>query len=892
MRLGSRIAWRRALAVALTIGGCLAGLPSGGGRASPASAAAAFDPRTALQSLSARRVVYVRHLAASSVAAGGLGTASGGGGGSWLPASPRRLLAGSGRQRQLPEQEPPGSVQLLSMLFSDASLSDPEEYWQLPPPPPPGTDRAPAAGFDPAQQGDTAAQVVNQITDHLADMVPAAGSVRPPAFQHMDTLLRVAENRMAKPTCVYPGAVITAILSPIYGQTTYWAGCNSTQSYMIVAAACLGERQCAVLASNDVFGDPCPGATKSLTFTYRCEVQGGAGPVTVPSSPEPQSPPPPSPPPPSPRPPAASPPPQLPSPPPPSPPPPSPIQPSPSPQSNGPTVDFGPLTPVPPRTTTPVSPYPPADLAFPPMATPWAPNTLRMITGGGCFFSGNTKMKGAKGDGLTDDSVALQAAASASSAPMLYLPLGTYRLSSAITIDKTLVAGAFTRILLDRGVTLTLTKQPKRAPSRTDPFFIGEGKVVFRGEGIEIYPDWWKKESVSDTWAMQAAINSCSQQTCTLLQSRTLYSTEGGVYLHNRVRFFSTAKANFHSLGGNGEGVTLQPGSYSEPLSFSGLYGFNQWGLRLLPGVQDVNIQAGFVSRNRQGILLTARSGAKTKLSNVTFSHVSVTQDNINSVVFNSADASGSLFEDVTVRVNFEVMGGTHEPKTPSAGVIFRGGVPTLQNTKFILQANDPAQFNGKTSYVGIATDTLGPVSNFVYRSECWNGGFEPPGQYLTGVWSGSFFFIGLSAGGWRADLFTFGPGSSNNVLNAGAVASAAANWAMTTKSGNLARFKDGRPFGEQGFYVNIRVNSDWRPGERRTYYLFSPFAQGVNSGAQMHCIPFRAWNPGLVCESLAKAPAAPSGYASYQIAVNLVNYSQKTIPAGFTHISAVQLTP
>lgn len=37
-------------------------------------------------------------------------------------------------------------------------------------------------------------------------------------------------------------------------------------------------------------------------------------------------------------------------------------------------------------------------------------------------------------------------------------------------------AGAFTRILLDRGVTLTLTRHPKRAPSRTDTFFIGDGE--------------------------------------------------------------------------------------------------------------------------------------------------------------------------------------------------------------------------------------------------------------------------------------------------------------------------------------------------------------------------------------------------------------------------------
>ncbi len=168
------------------------------------------------------------------------------------------------------------------------------------------------------------------------------------------------------------------------------------------------------------------------------------------------------------------------------------------------------------------------------------------------------------------------------------------------------------------------------------------------------------RRPAADTWAMQAAIDSCSQQACTLLHSRTLFATEGGVYLHNRVRFFSTAKANIHSLGGNGEaqglrrvggewlkyrpqcaclglasprgtvacpgctagslsqparwqtakrvhcagrcrhrwvlrlpachawpageGVTLQAGSYSEPISFSGIYGFSQWGLRVLVG--------------------------------------------------------------------------------------------------------------------------------------------------------------------------------------------------------------------------------------------------------------------------------------------------------------------
>lgn len=420
-------------------------------------------------------------------------------------------------------------------------------------------------------------QVVNQITDHLADMVPAAGSVRPPAFQHMDTLLRVAENRLARPTCVYPGAVITAILAPIYGQTTYWAGCNSTLSYRWPGWLGAGSRRSPVVGRWCCLPGTCSGVSslapcglrifvglasealllcsgrarlgaawqgphtvalrpvqhrgvrlpgrapvrgagqqrrvwgplprgqqvpdlhlpvrrgagregpataagswhRDVGLRYaakrsssraasgrwsrsaqllclshaaapgwcRCEVQDDAGPADIPSTPELDSPPPPSPPPPlpppSPPPPAlASPPPLPPSPPPPSPPPPSPALPSPSPQPNSSTVDFGPLTPVPARASTPISPYPPLDLAFPPTAVPWAPTTLRMITGGGCFFEGNAKMKGAKGDGLTDDSLALRDAAAASAAPMLYLPLGTYRLSSSITIDKTLVAGA------------------------------------------------------------------------------------------------------------------------------------------------------------------------------------------------------------------------------------------------------------------------------------------------------------------------------------------------------------------------------------------------------------------------------------------------------------------
>ncbi|EFN53338.1 hypothetical protein CHLNCDRAFT_137066 [Chlorella variabilis] len=63
------------------------------------------------------------------------------------------------------------------------------------------------------------------------------------------------------------GAVILGLRKPRYGSQA--AGCNSTDSYRIVAAACLGEQQCVLRSSADVYGDPCPAGTiKSLELTY------------------------------------------------------------------------------------------------------------------------------------------------------------------------------------------------------------------------------------------------------------------------------------------------------------------------------------------------------------------------------------------------------------------------------------------------------------------------------------------------------------------------------------------------------------------------------------------------------------------------------------------------
>jgi hypothetical protein len=253
--------------------------------------------------------------------------------------------------------------------------------------------------------------------------------------------------------------------------------------------------------------------------------------------------------------------------------------------------------------------------------------------------------------------------------------------------------------------------------------------------------------------------------------------------------------------------------------------------------VSGANIQAGFITNNQEGLLLAATPAQP--LTNVTVSHVSVAQasaaagerggqrlpaapcspgsppclccsceelswgpfppachagrrpslpllppqNNQYTTVISSA-ADRALFQDVTVRINFELMGGcraaaaasrrqggaaaaqrsvqqsrllprhaeggldqpppapprppgaaggSKAPRAASAGTLFRGGVPTLRNTRMIIQAMDPAQFLVQTNWVAVKTETSKPVTNFLFRSDCWNGGFERQGALVEG---------------------------------------------------------------------------------------------------------------------------------------------------------------
>ncbi|KAL4458887.1 hypothetical protein ABPG75_013752 [Micractinium tetrahymenae] len=129
-----------------------------------------------------------------------------------------------------------------------------------------------------------------------------------------ESTVSVSAESMAYAACSSDYAVIIAVVDPIFGVPG--GGCNASDSYQIVAAACIGEHECLVYASSDIFADACPGVQdgKVLQFGIICNGRLSASlspPVAPPRSPPP--PPQPRPPPP----PRRSPPPPAPSPPPP-----------------------------------------------------------------------------------------------------------------------------------------------------------------------------------------------------------------------------------------------------------------------------------------------------------------------------------------------------------------------------------------------------------------------------------------------------------------------------------------------------------------------------------------------------------------------------------------------
>ncbi|KAL4442044.1 hypothetical protein ABPG77_011305 [Micractinium sp. CCAP 211/92] len=510
----------------------------------------------------------------------------------------------------------------------------------------------------------------------------------------------------------------------------------------------------------------------------------------------------------------------------------------------------------------------------------------------GCPAGGNVKRRGVglKGNGVANEAPALAKADRARGTRLHYFPPGTYRIRSSLTLSKPVVMGARTRFSIDRGATLTLLSPPRRAPIWGDPMFTGQGFARMGRAVREVLPAWWSHPSLGDAQIMQAALRSCTAA-CTVLLSRPLFP-RGAINMVPNAGVFSTAKALIYGQNNQrGEGLVLQPGAYKAPLVFTGIRSFKQFGLKVLPGVRNANIQVAALSLNNDGIVF---QGGAAPISNVYVSQINVAQMNQNTVVFSSGKQAGR-FSGITVRANFIVSGGQMNgmERRPSSCLVVRGRPPLLSQTQMVVQAIDPAQFIKPTLFVPVRSTAAGPVTNLAFRSESWNGGYRAPGgAQVDGAFVRSSFLFKWSDSVGRA--FVLRARSVGNALrngDVGEVTAASHFYELNGVPGSLGQFLSANrvtgAVNSPGFYVTFRTQRDWPPGKQRTLYFHTQFAQPGAVARRVDCVPFRETNPGVLCVRLAPAP---TGRNPNRVAVSLMNLSRRVIKAGYQHRVGVQL--
>lgn len=85
----------------------------------------------------------------------------------------------------------------------------------------------------------------------------------------------------------------------------------------------------------------------------------------------------------------------------------------------------------------------------------------------------NVKSRGAKGDGMTDDTAVFKAMALDDDVGLIYMPAGKYRIMSSITISKPIIADPGAMFKVSTSQVLSIGSQPDHPLSQ---FFIGKKK--------------------------------------------------------------------------------------------------------------------------------------------------------------------------------------------------------------------------------------------------------------------------------------------------------------------------------------------------------------------------------------------------------------------------------
>lgn len=474
---------------------------------------------------------------------------------------------------------------------------------------------------------------------------------------------------------------------------------------------------------------------------------------------------------------------------------------------------------------------------------------------------------GATGDGTTNDTTAIQNAASATGqSGTLYFPTGTYRIASNLTINTNVnFDGA--QVTVDSAVTLTINGMVCAA---LEQIFDGSGSVVVSKKTPIIFPEWWGAAqdnlSADSEPGITAAISNSASQSNTIYFSGK-YAIGSTITVLNTTEINSDRSSSIRPLSGSGvtNGIIMGAGNALGRFVMPTLVGFSGVALEVRCNLANIYVP----QFNSCGICIKFNSG-----------HSGVTANILDTVV--EFDAISSCTTAMNVNHNFAadvVQGcgvkGNFITNTINA-VIFSGVSVSGKNDGLFLDVLAIDFVDGGGAFLNNQTGYA--ISRFTATVRSWFGGngfsAGTPTQFVLGSWNGCVVDI-VNARGFNQTNFT------PDLLKASTIkfrawVSRAGALQMVPLSSGLAGFNGGFMMYQTHSVMKVVLAADVLAGATAAYYFWHVAGDGDYYPWKMIRVD---GGTGLIVESIHDQSSVEDG----RVAVTLRNISASTVDTGTT---------
>jgi hypothetical protein len=470
---------------------------------------------------------------------------------------------------------------------------------------------------------------------------------------------------------------------------------------------------------------------------------------------------------------------------------------------------------------------------------------------------------GAIGDGSSDDTIAIQNAATASGqSGTLYFPSGIYKISSNLTIN-TNVNFDGSQVSVDSGRTLTINGTISAALERV---FSGSGSVIVSQKTPVIFPEWWGAAQdnllVDSQPGITAAISNSSSQRNTIYFSGR-YAIGSTITVLNTTQVNSSRNCTIRPLAGSGvaNGIIMGAGNALGRFVMPTLVGFSGVALEVRCNLANIYVP----QFNGCNVCIKFNSG-----------HSGVTQNILDTVV--ELDAISACTTAVNFNHNFasDVLQGcgvkgnfiTNTLNT----VIFSG--TTAFNDGLFLDVLAIDFVNGGGAFLD--NQTSGGIPRFTATVKSWFGGdgfiAGTPTQFVKGVWNNAVIDI-TNARGFDQSNFT------PNLLRSSRIAFRA--WIarvnaieMVPLSTGLAGFNNGKMMYQTNAVMKHTLASDLLAGGARAAYFWHVTGDSSHYPWKINVVD---GGSGAIVERIHDQTSVEAG----RVAVTIRNIGSSTILAG-----------